>query len=412
MSANRYIELSAGPDEIKVVTLENQMPITASEKAVITSNAIAAGLSTTTGLIVEGLWFLTSDVLSGGLGVTMVGGAAAGAISLVGVVSALIAAPVSYLIYRKLLQESEYQVRVLQEEASLREALHEKVFFELLRLRCIYNNSHDFSKQANKLLQDADQEIDRENLIAHVERIYAKNRDKTFSVTWRYGDNLPPILRSVQGDEKETPTLINVMRTATIICHEPARQHLTRSVLTNENIHQHFKPISLPRTQKRHIAIGEGIAAGLGVAGFSLGAGWAFGALVVAAGLAAAIPFVGWALLGVGSLVMGAMFGLGIGLYEQKNIQRKALNDRVKQCNQRLSQAEQQLQSASANLSQLKHVVDTNYEREHDIPQVENTEGLYLYGLLSPRLVRHKPVPVEPVDELYALSFTPRSYTP
>lgn len=397
MNTNRYVVLPAGPEESKEIALEDRMPITSGEQTVMAFNAIAAGLGTTSGLIVEGLWFFTSDVESGGLGVIMMGGTAAGAISIVGIVSALAAIPIAYITYRELMIEAEMLVKTLQDEARLRDELHEKIFFELLRLRCLYNNITDFSYHAHRLLQASREEVDSENLISHVVRIYERCREKTFAVTWRYADNLPPVLR--ESKDSASVTLTQVLRNPNIVHNEKTRLSLTHSVLGNENIHRHFKSIPELPVTNRKTAIGYGLVAGLSVAGFSLGSGWAFGALVVGAGLAATIPVAGWAVLAVGSIVMGAMFGLGIGIYKQKNVQRRALNDAVKHRNKLLLSAEENLHRANNNLSQLKHEVDVHYEHHHEMPGVENTKEIALDGLLSPRLKRSAEIPA-PVPAL------------
>ena len=80
--------------------IENRMSITRSEKILMQANAALLGIGTTAGFFVEGLWFASTPVDYGGLGLVLSGAGAAVTISLVGIVSALTAIPIAYLFYK------------------------------------------------------------------------------------------------------------------------------------------------------------------------------------------------------------------------------------------------------------------------------------------------------------------------
>lgn len=346
------------------VDLPSRMPITRNERWTVGANAVAAALGTTLGIFIEGLWFFTSDVAGAGLGIAMMGTSAAIAISVTAVASALVAIPVAYLTYRELMSEAEGLQAQLRTEEIARHEQHEKLFFKLLRLRCLFENQENYSTYITSFLTqkiNITSEINVPELLQQIERVYNRHSAQRYSLQFLAQSNAAEHIRSLQSQ-----TFLQLMCDGNLD-EDVLRHRLLDEIKDTENLQQHFKTISTPPVTERGMAILYGAAAGMCVSGFVLGGGWAFGALTISAGLCAAVPVAGWAVLVAGCLVMGIAFGWGIGLCKQKNIQRKTLLDQVCTRNELLTTASKAVRDAHSN----KYALELTLKQHKEVKKSE-----------------------------------------
>lgn len=307
---------------------ENIIPLTRYEQIIIGSNAILWGIGTSS-LLVEGLWYV------GTLGVELAGISAACAITGAGIGMGILTVPIAYGFYKQMMTEANEANIAIKEAFRLHKLKQKKLFFELLRLRSFYKMEEKFDIATNG-------EIKRTKLIALVNKTYSFLKERKISVS----ENNSEILGQIR--ESNANTLSAVLRDTNKIMNSKIRSSIMRGVQAQDNfasiLHRCFAPVpKLPKKNKAKAA-GWGVISGLTVAGTVLSTGWAFGALVAGGSLCAAIPVIGWCILGIASIALGVMFGLGMGLCKQKNYQRQALAQNIKERNIHLDGAIRRVQ--------------------------------------------------------------------
>ena len=304
------------PQAVELLPITKRNPITTSEKAIVGANAFIGAAGTTVGIIVEGIWFASTPVKAVGLGIGLSGGVAAATIAVAGVLSLAVAIPIAVYAYRELIGEAESINKSINELANQLEQNHKNIFFQLLRLRALKNCDADFIYEANAVIAPC-AEIDKKDALL-----------KLVSATYRSCEKNNYALK----DEKAT--CADFLRDSNETSVKDNQKKLWQQLIQKDsnlasNLENCFASIPEPPVAHRGKAAFYGAVSALVVAGSALGISWAFSAMVVAAGLSALVPFAGWAVLGIAAITMGIMFGLGIGIFKQKNIQRDELRKSV-----------------------------------------------------------------------------------
>lgn len=372
---------------------EDGMPITLNEKLIIGINAAVAAVGITVGIIAESLWFATTSAKVGGLGIGLSGAVATGAITGVGIVSALAAIPIAYIYYKDLIAEAEFSNEVIRRESKLRHKKQEKLFFEFMRLRSLFLHEHEFVDRVKSINYDEkNNEINKSLFISLVNKTYKKFENKKYLVDSK--ENYTVIIR--KRDEPHailfSDLLSNSQRATNRDIREKIMSEIKNQVGFDAILTQCFRHIPKPSPTNRHRAAGYGAIAGLTIAGAGLGTGWAFSSLVIGAGLCAAIPVIGWAMLGIGCITMGILFGVGVGLCKQKNIQREALKNKIQDRNHILNSANTVTHRAIYHRSeQIKSLVANpvyQLRSKHEVEKLRSVAScspLKRFSLLSPR---------------------------
>lgn len=344
------LDHSAGEFKKPGSALDSNLQITPKEKLFIGANAGIAAFGTTLGLLLEGLWFLTTDIESGGIGVAITGAAATSSIIVATSVSLFAAIPIAFITYHEMITEARALRQQFETDERERIRLQEALFYQLLRLRCLSENDDAFSRDIYVLLQESLQAIDVANLIHQLNDVYHSLSKMNYSLTFSQKTNSPLLEKSECSSESFIDILKNNdYQTKSVIAllideiknHDPEKE---------TDIHQHFLAISMPAVIKRRTAIAWGITMGLNAAGICLGSGWGFGSLAISGAIAATIPVVGWILFGLACLVVGIAFGYAFGVCKQKNIQRIEANKALGVRNAILKMTEQKVEDARCPL--------------------------------------------------------------
>jgi hypothetical protein len=318
-----------------------EIPITTSEKAILGGYAALAGVDGIS-LLSTGLWYMTTPAASAGLGVTLTGATAALTITGVGLAVLLIALPIACFTYKNWLTEAENLQNAIQTEHLERKRRHEILFFELLKLRCQYKSGLAFQEAMKQIKVENDAEIEHDRLIKLINETYKKCHDKHYSLEWSADDKL------IKLEDTDTIDLSfsQLIEQTNFSTQASVRQAMLRQLEKEhfqEQFSQCFKKIAPSPKTDRSKAIAAGVIAGLTTAVITLGTEWTFSALLIGAGLAASLPGVGWALLGVGCLVLGAIAGVGIYQAKQKNLQRGSLKNEIQHRNTLLTSKTEQV---------------------------------------------------------------------
>ena len=291
--------------------IENRMSITRSEKILMQANAALLGIGTTAGFFVEGLWFASTPVDYGGLGLVLSGAGAAVTISLVGIVSALTAIPIAYLFYRDGMSEAKDLIAEINHETHQQLQIQQDLFYQLLRLRCLYTDEIKFYMNAKRLLK---KDFDFEKLLIFVNHQYLKIKHSYYQVCAKPG--YPPELSEENGSQTLPQILCDISLASSSSIKDSVFEKLILLSLSENKFKNDlmtcFKKIENPSIAIQKKSIAYGVVSGLTITGVAIGTGWGFGALVLSAGLCAAIPLVGWIVFTAACLGLGLMFGIGM----------------------------------------------------------------------------------------------------
>ena len=294
MSADRYTDLS----------------VSSKEKVIAASDAVITGVGGA-GVVSTALWLATTPIASAGLGISLGFAASVIALSVVGVLFLSIAVPIAILTYRNQMNNAQKLHAELCNEVARQRRKQRKLFFSLLKLRCFYANDADFMRDLQRKNNSA---------VVWAELI------KQVNFTYHY----------------------NCKQDAENLAHDWHDFDLDAKL-------QHcFCPIPEVSKSSYGKAAAYGIAAGISIAGISLGTGWTFAALLMGAGLMAAVPFAGWIAFGVCCIAIGVIFGLGIALCKQKNMARDKIKQSARESINVLSSERKQIDVINtANLNNL-----------------------------------------------------------
>jgi hypothetical protein len=317
---DHYVSLPSSP----ITSTESgyQISITALEKTIIGSNAAITGIGTTAGIIGAGVWFLSTPVQSVGLGVSL-GSATMASIIITGVgfASLAVAIPIVKLTYESFVKEANSLNQDIEQEWIRYQKKREKLFFDLLRLHSLMDDESRFNLVAQTLL--GPHLIKPASLTPLIHAVFAT----------RHADTLTEFL-------KNTKAVTHKLNCSLVMDH--IKQHLPD---LSQRLDHCFKTPPIPNNIPNRNAVLHGVGAGLGIASASLGVSWTFAALVTATGLAAAVPFIGWAILGISCIALGVMFGVGVGICKKRNTQREMIKNHIKTHNEKLHTIQQNLQN-------------------------------------------------------------------
>jgi len=283
MSAERYADLS----------------VSSKEKIIVAADAAITGVGGA-GVVSTALWLATTPIASAGLGVSLGFAASVIALSVVGVLFLSIAVPIAILTYRNQLNNAHKLHAELCNEVSRQRRKQRKLFFSLLKLRCYYANDTDFM---------LDLQRKNNSTIVWIELI------KQVNDTYHYNCKMDADHRAHDWHDFDLDVKL---------------QHC-------------FHPIPEASKSSYSKSAGYGFAAGISIAGISLGTGWTIAALLMGAGLMAAVPIAGWIAFGICCVAVGVIFGLGIALCKQKNMARDEIKQSARESSNLLSYERKQI---------------------------------------------------------------------
>jgi hypothetical protein len=275
------------------------------------------------GSIHAGLLYILSPADAGGIGATLGTTATWGVFGIVNSLTAILTIPITMLAHRSLMMEGRTLEAAIKRNEENRRVFHEDLFLELLRLRCLLNEN-DFTIQVKELGLEND-EIHSAKLIALVKEIY---KNPAFQAN-RYTVNPENFtlaeskLEKQEGNSRPLPAILitaELERNPTI--HSEIRNTLTHLVpeFTNQ-LNACYKPIPPPRDRRKRAAL-YGVAGGIAIFGGVLGINGTLTGLLLLGGCAA-LPGIGWGLLGLACLATAIYCGILIARIKDKNFRRK-----------------------------------------------------------------------------------------
>lgn len=370
------------------------LPLLSREKFMLGSNSALVGIGTTAGIIAEGLWYATSSITTGGLGLSLSTTLALSLIGVVGIVCVGIATPIAILAYRDLINDAKKLNQDIANEITNRIQLQEKIFFECLKLRAAFDSDEAFNESLSKLHLPHPSLIKPFSLCALTNQIYHQLNKQQFEITWDFIKNKPSLFRTIQN--KNSISLKKLLNDTPHIPPKIIRKELIHAIKTNETdgfsnqLANCFHDINLPTTTSYSKAGAYGGIAGLSLSGFALSTSWAFAALMVGAGISLAIPFLGWAILGAACISAGVIFGLGIGLSKKRNLLRTAMQNHLDHDNQQLDQFKKTIETEKMKLA-LTSVKQPSEKIETKAQTTSPLSAKVLMGYHANQLLHPKP---------------------
>jgi hypothetical protein len=332
----RLLATTPNQTPARLEPLQNRFPITTTEATFMQTNVIFIGGGTGLGFFGEFLWFASSEVAEGGLGLGLAGSSAIAAFAGTMIASFISGAIVAWTLYKDLMSEAESFNAAILEEAQKREKFHEILFFEMLRLRCFFNEQDDaaFADQVNFILQNNVADLDKPRLTHLVNQAYHSLKNKTYCET-------PEGVLIENNESADRFSFSHVLTDSRLSNHAPVREQIMACARNsipgfNQSLDLAYRDIPNPPITKRWKAGLWGFAGAVGMGGSLLGSGWMVPSYLIGAGLLASIPIGGWIALVVVAIAVTCIFAYGVYAFKQKNIQREALKDEIKTCNDSL----------------------------------------------------------------------------
>lgn len=284
------------------IRIQDIISFTAIEKLMTGVDAILTGLSAVS-LITTGLWYLFLP--STALGTAVDTDAASATITTIagmGVISAMIALPIAYYIYRHLIGEAEILQTSLARNLLECQQYQKKLFMKLLRLRSFYEKDIAFVTDLSNCKQFSMSNKHTDKLLALVNHVYAQYQLE--DIVKVFSKNKA----AIKNDSK----------------------HLLSDSL-NECFH------TIGHSEKHWLqACAYGLIAGLSMIVITLTAGWGFASLAMALKITDFIPTFGWVTFNISTLAMGLLFCFGIGIGKYKKLTREMMREQLRNKNQLL----------------------------------------------------------------------------
>lgn len=359
-----FLDNKNSPAEIKQTSelIRHSLTLTSDEQTLMASNATQNGLGTAGILSSFHLFAFYTPLEQGGLGIILGTTPALISLSVMSLGTLLLTVPLSLLTYDEYIQEATTAINNIIKAEKLRQIKRENLFLDLISLRCLFEESEAAFNQLIETLDLDNEEIDSKALINHVNQLYLNPAFKTHAV------HHPPEHDAKQLNS-ERKTLISILNKP-LPTIETKRKEITNEIRRvdrhfEEKLNTCFRVIPALNTVNQWTAAKYGMRDSIGMLGALFGTASTFAGIFIAAGLATALSFTGWGALLVAAIVISIIFGAGVGIAKQKNLQREELKSQIEKRNKIINISKEKIASALADKQDAKREADVR--EKHDL---------------------------------------------
>ena len=303
-----------------------------SDKIILSAHAIFEGIGIA-GLISAAFWYTTAPMAPDGFK----GPISTYTIAITTIISLFLAIPIAYYGFKKLVTDIDSLYMSLSSEIKEFINSHDEILYELLKLRSLFLNDSDFKKHVHHLIEQHHKVI-TDAFILSVCHQHNELKDLRFDIKWQAPIKLAlsdPLYRN-QIDSVSFLELLNdqelsfnkSIRKALI---EFINRHFIENEVTFETVvhetYQHIPNIGRLR------AIIYGTASGVACTEVLLSIGWTVASILIGVKAIAPVSNFSWIVFAVSSIILGFIFGIGMGFSRHKQKTNQLLHSSLKQSN-------------------------------------------------------------------------------
>lgn len=342
---------------IKFIQIASSLKL---EKIIFSFNAIFEGIGIA-GIISAAFWYATAPMAPNGFN----GPIATFTIAFSTIASLLIAIPIAYNAYKKLIMNIDKYYAEYQTESKGFDNSVEELYFELLKLRALFENDDEFLHNIKDLRHD--QLVWQ--IALSVCQIYSIYSDKFYSIKWDSSLNLmlseeKNVIHSMKFRELlKLDSLINIkaFRKAIVKC-------LFQFHAKNEPQY-HSQKIHIKKDPAtRGYACGASfksmcyaVATGITCTEVLLSIGWTVASILIGIKVILPVSTEIWIAFALSCVGLGPIFGIGIYVNQLKQINRDALTNELRTQNQRINDARGKIDLLFAKkILEQKNMIDLN----------------------------------------------------
>ncbi len=325
--------------------MSHKLNVTAKEKALTATNAAQESLGTAGFLSALHIFIFYTSLEEGGIGLTIGAAAGIGALSALSVATLAITIPLSYMTYRNYIREStKLEAAIIKEEVN-RKRYRDELFLDLLILKCLCDDDDEkeFQHYINQLnLNNA--EINKANLLEQVNAMYLNPAFRGQAPV------LNDAIADFKNDNLTSQSLAQRLANSALNRDREERLCVIQELKKidqelDEKIYSSFQRIPIFDAVERGEAIAEGVNKALCMGFVLFSTITTFVEICITAGFCAALAVTGWGAIIIALVIACAVFGAGVGLGKQKNLQREELQNQLHQRNGTLIQAKRSTQT-------------------------------------------------------------------
>lgn len=321
---------------------EAEFSVSRSDKIIISAHAIFEGIGIA-GLISAAFWYTTAPVAPDGFK----GPISTFTIAFTTIVSLFLAIPISIYGFRKLILD----VVSLYEDLTsvVREFINssDDLIYELLQLRCLFLSDEEFKKYLRSTIENT-QFLITDKLVLSICQKFEYCKHFHFKLLWDTPVRL--FLSSNNNSEQiNSISLIDLLKNRDLSSNKAIRKsliyyiknHLWGQEVTFEQVIQDAN-LNFENTGHLKNTI-YGIASGVACAEVLLSIGWTVISILIGINVILPVSNSLWAIFALFSILLGILFGTGMGLNRHKQRNKHLLNLKLKNKNKILTDTREHL---------------------------------------------------------------------
>jgi hypothetical protein len=309
-----------------------------SDKIILSAHAIFEGIGIA-GLISAAFWYTTAPMAPDGFK----GPISTYTIAITTIISLFLAIPIAYYGFKKLVTDIDSLYLSLSTEIKEFINSHDEILYELLKLRSLFLNDSDFKRHVNHSVEQHHRMI-TDDYIVSVCQQYNELKDLRFNIIWQ-----PPIRLILSDPMYSNPfdsvSILELLKAQELSFNKSIRKALIEFInryfkdneVTFESVvhetYQHIPKIGRLR------AIVYGTASGVACTEVLLSIGWTVASILIGVKAIAPVSNFSWIVFAVCSIILGFIFGIGMGYSRHKQKTNQLLYSSLKQRNTLLTKS-------------------------------------------------------------------------
>lgn len=306
---------------------QNKIALQKSEKIIVIANAIFEGIGLS-GIISAAFWYATAPIAPDGFK----GPIATYTIAVTTIASLIIAIPIAYIAYKRLFNNLERFFLDLLFETDRFDQNIEEIYFELLKLRTLFNDDSEFLLEIKPIMQS--QIIELVGL--EISKIYSNFKNKHYHLKWESEFSLSLISNEIPHNINSI-SFVELLKDKELANNKAIRKAIMNSV---PKIVWNFQSSQVTKKLKNIIYAS---VASITCSEVFLSIGWTLASILIGVKIINPISIQNWLLFATFCVVTGFLFGLGIYLGNVKQTKRNLFKEQIYYHNNILVNAKENL---------------------------------------------------------------------